>query len=82
MHIKMNGSVVSANNGPDSLLPYSGIFEWSSERTFNADQHLRIAVHSCDVSHKGHTKAKFLQDVIDIKVFSTVIRRGVIERYD
>lgn len=48
----------------------------------NLDQPLRIAVRSSDVSNKGHTKGKCLQDVIDIKVFRRVISRGVIERYD
>jgi hypothetical protein len=70
------------NSGPESVevpLPHSsGIFEGSCERTVNLDHPL----YSSDVSHKGHTKAKFSQDVKLIRVFHIVISRGLIERYD
>jgi ABC-type protease/lipase transport system fused ATPase/permease subunit len=64
-------------------LPYSsGIFEWSCKCAVNLDHPLRIAVYSSDVSYTSHTKAKFFQDVIDIRGFYTVTSRGLIEGYD
>lgn len=64
-------------------LQYSpGISEESSNHDINLDQPLRIAVHSSDISNKGHTKTKSVQDVIDIRGFHKVISRGFIERHE
>jgi hypothetical protein len=62
-----------------SLKNSSGIFEGSCQRTVSLDHLSRSAGHSSDVSYKGHTKAKFLQDVIEIREFHTVISRSLSE---
>jgi hypothetical protein len=46
------------------LLYFSGTFEGAVSVPLILTIPLHIAIHSSDISNKGHTKAKFLQDVI------------------